>query len=76
MVGLYDCGQRRCPAVVEAWFGRHMEIGDLAGELVHQRRAQSAGLGERVEQQCLLEAPHDHEPIDRRPIFGEAHSPI
>ena len=76
MVGLNDRRQRRCPAVIKASFGHQVEVGDLAGELVHQRRAQSAGLGEGVEQQCLLEASHDHEPIDRRLVCREADSPI
>jgi hypothetical protein len=50
MVGLYDRGQRRCPAALNASFGRPMEISEMAGELVHQRRAQSADRGEGVEQ--------------------------
>ena len=72
VVRLYGVGQRRGNPVIKPPFDLQMEIGNMARELVHQRYAQSAGLGEGTEQGRLLEAPHDHDPIDRRTIACEA----
>ena len=50
MVRLCDIGQRRRAAVIKPSFGQCMEIGNMVCELVHQTHAQSARLGEGVEQ--------------------------
>ena len=72
VVRLYGIGQRRGTAVIKPPFGLRMEIGDMARQLVHQRYAQPAGLSEGVEQRRLLEAQHDHDPIDRWTIGCKA----
>ena len=50
MVRLCDVGQRRRAAVIKPSFGQCMEIGNMVCELVHQKYAQPARLGEGVEQ--------------------------
>jgi len=50
MVGLYDCRERFCAAAIVLSLRDCVEIGNMAGELVHQARAQPAGLSQRIEQ--------------------------
>jgi hypothetical protein len=76
MVRLGDCSQRRCAAVTGALFGGLMKGRNMVGELGHQRRIQSVGLGELIEQRRLIEAPHHYDPVDRRTLSPKAHSTI
>src|SRR6516162_5922154 len=72
MVRLDDSGQRRSAAVTGARFGCLMERRDMVGELVHQGRIQSVGLGELIEQRLLVEAAHHHDPIDHATLGTKA----
>src|SRR5271165_158628 len=51
-----------------------MESRDMVGELVHQGRIQSIGLGELIEERRLIEAAHHHDPIDHA-TFGTKADP-
>jgi hypothetical protein len=72
MVGFdYGC-QRGSAAMVETRLCGLMKSRDVVGELGHRGGTQSAGFGELVEQQRLIEAPHHDDPIDRRAGAREA----
>src|SRR5215472_12319079 len=49
-----------------------MKGRDMVGELGYQRRIQSTRPGELIEQRRLIEAPHYHNPIDRRTLGAKA----
>jgi hypothetical protein len=60
--------------------GGSVEAGDLRREIEHQRARQLSALRHPVEQRVLIEAPHDHDPVDGRtrpaehqPAVGRAH---
>src|SRR6516165_7459019 len=53
-----------------------MESRDMAGELGHQRSGQPTGLGELVEERCLIEASHHNDPIDDATLGPEANPTI
>ena len=72
VVRLDDGGQRRRAAVTRARFGCLMKGGDVVGEPRHQGRIQPMGFGELIEQRCVIEAPHHHDPIDDQPLRPEA----
>src|SRR6516165_8293172 len=72
MVRLDDSGQRRGAALTGPRFGCLMERRDMVGELVHQGRIQSVGLGELVEQRRLIEAAHHHDPIEHATLGTKA----
>src|SRR5262249_18029303 len=46
--------------------------GNVVGELVHRPRLEAIVLGQRVEEQSLIEAPHHDDPIDRRAVRSKA----
>jgi hypothetical protein len=72
VVRLDNGGQRRRATVTRARFGCLMKGGDVIGELCHQSRIQPMGFGERIEQRCVIEAPHHHDPIDDQPLRPKA----
>ena len=71
MVGLGDIPERRRRAPVRALLGRGVKLRDMVGERIYQRPVQFSRLGERIEQQRLVEPPHDDDPVNRRAVLGE-----
>ena len=55
MVGLGDIPERRHRAPVGALLGRGVELRYMVGERVYQRPVEFSRLGERIEQQRLVE---------------------
>ncbi len=72
MLCLGDVAHLGRAAAVQMPLGSLMESRDMVGELVHQPRTETPGLGERIEQQSLIEAPHYHDPIDGGARGGKA----
>src|SRR5215469_5371462 len=57
--------------MVEAPLGRSMEPRDMIGELIHYVPLETARFGECIEQQILVETPHDDDPIDSLTFWRE-----
>ena len=62
--------------MVKVPLGGGVKLGDMIGEPIHYVAIEATRLGERIEQQVLLEPPHHDDPIDSLAVRRETDGPI
>ena len=69
---LGEVGHLCCAAAINMPLGGNVKLGDVVGELIHDVPVEAAGLGECIEQQVLIETPHNDDPIESLAVRRKA----